>query len=235
MTRPRLRAFATSLEAEVAPFTVAGRIEQVGNAMRALEPGRDWRWIQRAASRLRSEAVPVRDKRSRLRSPEELVACGVARMARADDPASGSPKVRAACYRDGLLIALLALRPMRAKNLVFIGSGGQLRWRGGAWWVLFPASETKTKAAPLEFPFPCDLAPNLRRYLEVHRAVLLGGGRPDGRAGGRLMGVKARKSPGLRGHGPSGAEPHQGGVWPVAEPPSFSRRHGDSNRDQRAG
>jgi len=57
MTRSRLRAFATALEAEVAPFTVAGRVEQVGNAMRAMAPGVDWRWIQRAASRLRAEAV----------------------------------------------------------------------------------------------------------------------------------------------------------------------------------
>ena len=180
MTRSRLRAFATALEAEVAPFTVAGRVEQVGNAMRAMAPGVDWRWIQRAASRLRAEAVPVRDKRSRLRSPEDLIDCGVALMEWADDPASGSPRVRAARYRDGLLIALLAHRPMRAKNLVSIVSSGHLTRRGGTWWVVFAASETKTRRAPLEFPFPPALTTNLRRYLEVHRVVLLAAGDQTG-------------------------------------------------------
>ncbi len=76
ISRERLRAYAAELRATVAPFTVATRIEQLGNAMRALAPAQDWRWIQRAADRIRAAAVPVRDKRARLQSPERLAALG---------------------------------------------------------------------------------------------------------------------------------------------------------------
>jgi integrase/recombinase XerD len=173
VTRERLLAYAKDLEATVSPFTVATRIEQVGNAMRAIAPETDWRWIQRAADRIRVRAVPVRDKRSRLQSPKRLVALGMALMRQADNPATGSPAVRGATYRDGLMIALLALRPMRRRNLAALLCDQHLLRRGSQWWVELPAQETKTGQAQ-QFPFPDELVPGLDRYLQHHRPVLLG-------------------------------------------------------------
>jgi integrase/recombinase XerD len=175
VTPERLRAYASDLQATVGSFTVMARIEQVGNAMRAMAPDMNWRWIQRAADRIRAQAVSVRDKCGRLQSPEQLMASGVVLMARADDPANGPPAVRAASYRDGLMIALLALRPMRGRNLAAILCGQHLVRRGTEWWLVFPAAETKTRQL-LQFAFPPDLEPNLQRYLEVHRPVLLARG-----------------------------------------------------------
>lgn len=175
VTPQRLRAYATDLQATVGSFTVAARVQQVGNAMRAMAPELDWCWIQRAADRMRARAVSVRDKRGRLQSPEQLVASGMALMAQADDPASGSPAVRAARFRDGLLIALLAQRPIRGRNLASILCGQHLVRRGTEWWLVFPAAETKTRRRR-QFAFPPTLEPNLQRYLEVHRPVLLARG-----------------------------------------------------------
>jgi integrase/recombinase XerC len=141
VTRECLRAYAVDLRNTVAPFTVAARIEQVGHALRAMVPHEDWRWIQRAADRLRAQAVSVRDKRARLQSPEQLIGLGTALMAQGDDPASGSPAERAAAYRDGLLIALVAHRPIRARNLALILCGRHLVCRGGEWWLVFSAAE----------------------------------------------------------------------------------------------
>jgi integrase/recombinase XerC len=180
VTRERLRAYTVDLQNTVAPFTVAARVEQVGHALRAMVPHGNWRWIQRAADRLRAQAIPVRDKRARLQSPEQLIGLGTALMAQGDDPASGSPAERAAAYRDGLLIAVLAHRPMRARNLAVILCGRHLVCRGGEWWLVFSAAETKTgpkTGQGLEFPFPADLVPALHRYLEVHRPVLLARGK----------------------------------------------------------
>ena len=100
-------------------------------------------------------------------------------MAQADDPASGPPAERAAAYRDGLMIALLAQRPMRARNLTSILCGRHLVRRGTEWWLVFSAGEVKTgrkTGQGLEFPFPADLVPGLQRYLDIHRPVLLARG-----------------------------------------------------------
>ncbi|MDA8250223.1 MAG: hypothetical protein M0Z28_13765 [Rhodospirillales bacterium] len=178
-TRARLRAYAAALQATVAPFTVASRIQQVGNVLRAMAPAEDWRWIQRAADRIRAQAVSVRDKRGRLQSPEQLVALGLTLMARADDPASGAPADRAVACRDGLMIALLAQRPIRERNLAAICYGRHLVRRGDDWWLVFSAGEVKTgrqTGQGLEFPFPADLVPGLQRYLDIHRPVLLARG-----------------------------------------------------------
>jgi hypothetical protein len=134
------------MQATLAPHTVATRIEAVSNAMRALAPKQDWRWIQRAADRMRAGAVSVRNKRASLQSPEELVALGMVLMVDADEPTSGAPADRATAFRDGLLIALLAFRPERRKNIVSILCGRHLVRRGTEWWLTFPASETKTGA-----------------------------------------------------------------------------------------
>jgi hypothetical protein len=62
INRPRVATYATRLrEAGLAPHTVAGRLEQLGSAMRALAAGADWAWVERGASRLREAATPVRD------------------------------------------------------------------------------------------------------------------------------------------------------------------------------
>ncbi|MDQ2762646.1 MAG: hypothetical protein M3Y22_03905, partial [Pseudomonadota bacterium] len=176
VTREHLRAYARDLQSTVGSFTVAARIQQVGNAMRAMAPDMNWHWIQRAADRLRAQAVPVRDKRARLQSPERLAAFGVALMTQADDPVTDPPAVRAAAFRDGLMIALLAYRPMRGRNLASILCDQHLVRRGAVWWLAFPAAETKTRQA-LEFPFPANLVPGLHRYLEQYRPLLLARGR----------------------------------------------------------
>ena len=155
---------------------MAARIEQLGNALRAMAPEQDWRWVLRAVGRLRGPAVSVRRKPERLQSPEKLVALGRSLMAQADDPAFGLPAVRAARYRDGLMIALLALRPMRRRNLAAIRCGQHLVHRGAQWWLHFRTGESKTRPV-LEFSFPAELVAHLDRYLHQHRPVLLQRGR----------------------------------------------------------
>ena len=172
--RTLLFAYVQDLRVSVAPHTVATCIEEVGHALRALAPDQDWRWIQRAADRLRGEATSVRGKAAKLQTSEQLVQFGMALMARADDPATGRPIWRATDYRDGLMISLLALRPIRRRNLAAIRCDQHLVRRGSEWWLVF-GTDTKTKRS-LEFPFPGDLVPLLQRYLQQHRPLLMARG-----------------------------------------------------------
>jgi integrase len=179
ITKERLAAYESDLRSQVADFTVFTRVQQVGDALRAMVPDKDWRWILRAAHRIRSLATPARDKRSRLQSPDRLIDLGMQLMAEAESRPERSLLQRALTYRDGLIIAFLAYRPVRARTLTAISLGQQLISRGGSWWLIFGPEDTKTRQR-LEFPFPAELVPQLECYLAVHRPALLsrGGRRP---------------------------------------------------------
>jgi integrase len=175
----RLVAYAATLHAEVGDFTLQARIQQLGDALRAMAPDQDWHWILRAATRIRSTAVSVRDKRSRLQMPDRLVDLGIRLMDEAGSVPGRSAIQRAVTFRDGLVIAFLAYRPVRARTLTAITLGRQLVSRNGAWSLMFGPEDMKTRQ-PLECPFPPELVGYLETYLGVHRPVLLsrGGRRP---------------------------------------------------------
>jgi len=160
-------------------YTIQGRVQELGNAMRAMAPESDWGWLLRGADRVRSQTVPARNKRARLRSPEELVALGERLMGEAD--AGDATLESAVRYRNGLVIAFLAYRPNRARNLTMMALGQHLVRRNDGWSLVFADTETKT-GQPLDQTFPTALEPRLERYLAVYRPILLtrGGRQPAG-------------------------------------------------------
>ncbi len=166
------------MQATKSPFTVQSQIQALGNALRALEPTQDWKYIGRAASRLRTRAISVRDKRSCLRPPTQIMDLGQALTARAE--AIGPTLEAAMIYRDGLIILLLVQRPiLRARNLGMIRCDEHLVHRNGQWQLLFAAQETKTRK-PIELSISPEVARYLEQYLSVYRPILLtaGGQRP---------------------------------------------------------
>nr|WP_283949934.1 site-specific integrase [Limobrevibacterium gyesilva] len=80
---------------------------------------------------------------------------------------------RALQYRDGLVVALLAARPLRRRNLAGLRIGHSVVQRGGDWWLDIPASETKTKAH-ISVPLPAILSTAVDSYITVHRDFLIG-------------------------------------------------------------
>jgi integrase len=102
-------------------------------------------------------------------------------MEEAETEVSLSPIRRAVRFRDGLMISLLAYRPVRQKNFASMRLGRHLSKVGGRWQILLAADETKTRI-PYEAIFPAALVPRLERYLDVHRALLIRGKGADARA-----------------------------------------------------
>ncbi len=70
------------------------------------------------------------------------------------------------------MIALLALRPLRVANFLGTAIGRHLRRRGNRVTLCFEGAETKTKL-PIETTWPEELIPNLDRYLEQVRPILM--------------------------------------------------------------
>jgi site-specific recombinase XerD len=104
----------------------------------------------------------------------ELFILGFDLMKKADADLliNGTNRHNAIDYRDGLMIALLASRPLRQRNFVSIEIGKHLIKTRETYRLAFTASETKTNVA-LEITFPNHLLPMLMRYLTAFRPFLL--------------------------------------------------------------
>jgi hypothetical protein len=122
---------------------------------------------------LQRRAVPVRNKRARLRPSHEIVDLGFKMMAEAEARLDGSGKRRALQYRNGLILALLAYRPMRMRNFAALRIGHHLARAETAWWLDVPETEMKNGQ---RYPaaVPDALVQLLERYLNHYRGLLLG-------------------------------------------------------------
>jgi integrase/recombinase XerD len=118
---------------------------------------------------VRARHTPVRDKRARLVMTEELVALGMQLMASAET--QPTPRLTALAFRDGLVIAVLALRPLRRKNLAGLIVDDTLQRAGNGWVIRIPPKASKTKTS-IEYPWPEVLVPALTTYLAMHRPCL---------------------------------------------------------------
>ena len=92
-------------------------------------------------------------------------------MAQAEAGGGLRPRGQARLYRDGLMIACLAYRPLRLANFISLELGHHLQRRGSGWWLEIPAAETKTRRA-ITLPFPEPVVPALERYLAYWRPQL---------------------------------------------------------------
>ena len=168
--RDRVSRFLEALRCNLAPRSVVTYLEDLGYAAKGMSPDVEVGFILSAGRYMRQFTRSTRDKRTRLRSSTELYDLGVELM-QEGEAASGRVKA-AVLFRDGLIIALLAARPIRVRNLAGIEIGRHLVTRGDEYWLEFPAEEVKNRR-PLEFPLPGELVGALKRYMARHRLILV--------------------------------------------------------------
>lgn len=136
---------------------------------KAIAPDRDWAFISRLSSWVRAKPEAPQEKRSRLVGSAELYGLGLSLMARANT--QSTPRLAAMIFRDGLMVALLALRPMRRGNFINLTIGEDLVRNSADWTIVLPGTVTKNHAE-LAFSWPETLLPSLETYLAVHRPIL---------------------------------------------------------------
>jgi integrase/recombinase XerD len=172
ITPETVRAWLAEMEELLAPYTRRLRVMDLTTIVNATAPHADWTFLRRVLRRLEQGAVSVRGKDIRVRPTAELVALGSRLMDAAGH--AGSVRQAALQFRDGLIIAALALRPLRMRNFSALEMGRTLVPIGNGHLMVFPAAETKTRRA-IEVAWPATLEPALRTYLDIHRPYLLGG------------------------------------------------------------
>jgi integrase/recombinase XerD len=176
VTRSRVAAYVAKLQSELSPCTVLCRIQELSDALRVIAPESDLKWLAQLYRSLRARVRPMRDKLLRVRPIDELAALGERLMDKAESTPKWSKRRRAVLFRDGLMIAILAYRPVREKNFAAMRLSRHLTKVGGRWQIFFDGAETKSHV-PYQAVFPSALAPKLERYLDVHRQVLMRGER----------------------------------------------------------
>jgi len=183
ITRDRMRAYAAFLGEGRSSVTVASAFGVLCMVLIALFPEHDWNWLRAIQSRMKQRASATRGKEERLVPAAELLRLGLDLIASAtevlDMPADpghdeADRRRRASAvrdFRDGLMIALLASRPLRVINLLMTRIGSHLRQSGSHITLHYAAAETKTHRAH-DTVWPEALVPALRRYLSEVRPLL---------------------------------------------------------------
>jgi hypothetical protein len=154
-----------------AAVTVSRTIYKLRRAAECITPDRDFTWLAEIEKDLVLLERP-KDKFDRLVTTECLVrAPGVGYFRQAEGNKSLSPFARALAARNGLMVALLALDPIRLRNFATLEIGSNFVSLDGKWWIVL--DDTKS-GRPDHRSVPVLLTPLIARYLEPHRVILCG-------------------------------------------------------------
>lgn len=167
------------LRQQLAPLTVWTYLANLHAMMIAMAPQQDWSWLRRVVNRLQRQAVPVRNIEPRLKPSGVLYQSGLKLMRQAS---SRRPRLRtdqASWYRDGLMLALRAARPLlRPRSFASIRIGHHLIRAAEGYRICFDPEETKTRRRVDEL-IGAELSACIDLYLECYRLLLLQGNSSD--------------------------------------------------------
>ena len=168
ITTPPVKAYHAHLrETGNGTSTQINRLEELAVVGRVMDPEFSDRYIRSAVSVVRSQSVPVRSK-AHLRTSDELLGLGLSLMETASDPQNLDHVL---AFRDGLIIAFLALHPVRRRNLADFKLERNLIRQPTGFLIAFGGDETKS-GAPHEARLADVLVEPMRTYLSVWRPVL---------------------------------------------------------------
>lgn len=155
--------------------TVASDLRKLRAALQLVCPTSEWLWLLAIAKRIEAQA-PTKSERHHLVTSERLYALGIELMDQAlvsSACLSRPSKAQAFKYRDGLIIALLALIPLRRRTLAALRIGKHLVKTGPLWALEIPAEDTKTQRA-LDYPVSPELSERIDAYLSNFRCRIPG-------------------------------------------------------------
>lgn len=167
LTPENVALYTADLKARVSSVSVHGYIAKLQRMAELLDPDFDSAWLREIEQELAWDMRPA-PKFDRIVDSDRITEAGERLMRRADDSPHLPPCRRAKLYRDGLMLALLAVCPIRLKNFAALTIGTSLRKVQDCWFITLAATDTKTGRAD-ERKIPDYLTPAIERYLSVYR------------------------------------------------------------------
>jgi hypothetical protein len=171
VTPQNVELYIAELKGRVRSVTVWNCIYKLRMAARLLDPKADFAWLSEIEQDLALVMEP-RSKFDRVVLAERLVQAGLTLVTEAEAFAK-YPLKRAIGIRNGLIIALLAVCPIRIKNYAALEIGRTFKQEQGSWWISLPYGSTKTDASD-QRPIPDYLEDAIELYLTKARPVLIG-------------------------------------------------------------
>jgi integrase len=172
---------ALGADSPVEVMSLAVDLGHLRDALRLICPDNDWSWLLNIIKRM-AVTAPRRAGKYHLVTSDRLYLLGSElfdRAVAAADAAGRITKTHAIQYRDGLLIALLALIPLRSRTLTALRIDQHLVKNGDLWGLDIPAADTKTRRA-LDFPVSQELSARIDLYLEQFRSHIPGADKHSG-------------------------------------------------------
>ncbi len=170
VTPENIEAFIAELKARVSSVTVYGSIQKLRRVTQLIAPKRDLIWLVAFERELASEMRP-RSKWGKVVFSQVLVDAGMKLICDAEEDKRAPKLTRARLVRDGLMITILALCPIRLKNLAALEIGKSFLKVDDSWWIVLTAADTKEKR-PDERPIPQELTESIDRYVQTYRPLL---------------------------------------------------------------
>lgn len=153
------------------PLTVASAVGRLALMFKACCPLDGLAWLSDLASAMMRAAKPIRPKLPRLVSPRELLGLGSRLMVEGRARHEAGARFGAVVYRNGLMITLLAVRPLRLKELMALQIGRTFRRTDGGWLIDIPPETTKTRRRRTAW-CPAGLTEALDHYVDIIRPAL---------------------------------------------------------------
>ena len=155
--RDRVQDYISSL-LDLAASSRSERIRGLTVLLPRFFPDFDWEWLLAARRRLDADERRERHtrKQGRVIASHKLLDAALEYLHAALNDTHRTSKARAVAVRDGLMVALLACRPMRISNFASLRIGYHLKAVDGGYHIEIPGGETK-RGRPFETPVPDDL------------------------------------------------------------------------------
>jgi integrase len=170
VTPANVEAYIADLTGRVGSVTIYNSIYKLRRAVQLLAPAVEFSWLAEIEKDLALVMQP-RSKFDRVVFTGRIVEAGLALMTEAQTFAKDD-LARARGVRNGLMIALLALHPIRLKNFANLEIGHTFKEVHESWWIVLPGTSTKSRR-PDERRVPKLLKPFIELYLNQSRPVLL--------------------------------------------------------------
>jgi site-specific recombinase XerD len=170
VTPENVEGYIAELKQRVSSVTLYGSIYKLRRAAEIIVPSLDFAWLTELEKDLALVMQP-RSKFDRIVLIEVLVEAALTLIYEAETSPNLSRLALARQVRNGLMVALLGMCPIRLKNFAALAIGRSLVQIKGRWWIVLAAAETKENR-PDERPIDELLTPVIDRYLSQYRPVL---------------------------------------------------------------
>lgn len=171
ITPQRVRQFIEDLEPTNRATSIHAVIDRLCQAARLIGSEEDWSWLKAIVRNLAARAKPM-DRFDKLVPPWHTLDLGIQLMDGAGSLARTDHRARELQYRDGLIIALLSLWPIRRRSLAALTIDRHVMTDTDGITLLLHPEDTKSNREEC-FRVPDQLTGYMQHYLDENRPLLL--------------------------------------------------------------